>query len=470
MDPSGWGQTAAQPDINGMSALLADRPATPATAAIPARRPRIVIIGGGFAGIAAARRLKHAHADITLVDRTNHHLFQPLLYQVALATLNPGDIAVPIRWLLRHHANTEVLMAAVSGIDVANRVVSLDGGESLPYDYLIVATGARHSYFGHPEWADAAPGLKSIEDAVDCRNRFLTAFEEAERDDDPEVRLAHQTFVIVGGGPTGVELAGFIPDIIRHALRPDFRRLSADRSRVILLEAGPKILPTFPDSLAATARRDLERLGVTVRTGAMVTRVEPDAVYVGDERIAARTIYWAAGNQASPLARDLAAPLDRAGRVLVEPDLSVPGYPEVFVTGDLAAIRDRKGQWVPGVAPAANQMGRSAGSNILASIAGRPRTPFRYLDKGNLATIGRHRAIAAVGPIKISGHLAWFMWLFIHILYLAGFRNRLTVLIQWAYAYFTWQRGVRLITNIVPGKTASRIISRRRAEAGLPIS
>jgi NADH dehydrogenase len=411
------------------------------------RRPRVVILGGGFAGFQAAKRLKHAPVDITLIDRTNHHLFQPLLYQVALATLNPGDIAVPIRWLLRHQKNTEVLMASATSIDPARRMVSLDGQEDLPYDYLIVATGSRHSYYAHPEWEAIAPGLKSLDDAVMIRNRFLVAFEEAERIDDPVERQAYLTFVIVGGGPTGVELAGFIPDIARHALRPDFRRANVLETRVLLLEGGPRVLPSFPESLSQSAREDLERLGVRVRTNAMVTRVEEDAVDIGDERIPTRTIFWAAGNAASPLARSLGAPLDRAGRVLVEPDLSVPGHPEILVVGDLAAVKDKHGEWVPGVAPAANQMGWDAAGSVLASLAGKPRAPFKYFDKGNLATIGRHRAVAHVGPLKLHGHIAWFMWLFIHILYLAGFRNRVTVLVQWAYAYLTWQRGVRIIAN-----------------------
>jgi NADH dehydrogenase len=427
---------------------MAERVGTPgATGDGGAPRKRVVILGGGFAGYTAAKRLKKAPVDITLIDRTNHHTFQPLLYQVALATLNPGDIAVPIRWLLRHQKNVEVLMAEATAIEPDRRVVMLDGQADLPYDYLIVATGSRHSYFGHGEWEAIAPGLKSIEDAVEIRNRFLLAFEEAERIEDPVEQEAYLTFVIVGGGPTGVELAGFIPDIARHALRSDFRRADTLKTKVLLLEAGPRILPSFPESLSERAREDLERLGVRVRTGAMVTRVEADAVDVGDERIPTRTIYWAAGNQASPLARTLGAPLDRQGRVLVEPDLSVTGRPEIFVAGDLAAIKDPHGQWVPGVAPAANQMGWDAAGNVLASLGGQARKPFKYFDKGNLATIGRHRAIAQIGPLKLHGQIAWFMWLFIHILYLAGFRNRVTVLIQWAYAYLTWQRGVRLITD-----------------------
>src|SRR3984957_2604518 len=431
-----------------MAAVMAERVGTPSpTEGGERRRPRVVILGGGFGGYTAAKRVQHADGDISLVARTNHHTFQPLLYQVALATLNPGDIAVPIRWLLRHQKNTEVIMAEATAVDPVHRVVSLDGQADLPYDYLIMALGARHSYFGHTEWEGIAPGLKSLEDAVEIRNRFLVAFEEAERIEDPVEREAYLTFVIVGGGPTGVELAGFIPDIARHALRPDFRRADTLKTKVLLLEAGPRILPAFPEALAEQARADLERLGVRVRTGAMVTRVEDDAVDVGEERIPTRTIFWAAGNQASPIARSLGVPLDRQGRVLVEPDLSVPGHPEIFVVGDLAAIKDKHGKWVPGVAPAANQMGWDAAGMVLASLKGVPRKSFKYFDKGNLATIGRHRAIAQIGPLKLHGQIAWFMWLFIHILYLAGFRNRATVLVQWAYAYLTWRRGVRLLPH-----------------------
>jgi NADH:quinone reductase (non-electrogenic) len=412
-------------------------------------RPRVVIIGGGFGGFTAARRLKRAPVDLTLVDRTNHHLFQPLLYQVASTTLAPSDIAVPIRWMLRNQRNTTVLLGDATCIDTARRRVVLDNGDTeLPYDYLIVATGTRHSYFGHPEWEELAPGLKSIEDALNIRNRFLLAFEEAERAKDDATRQALQTFVIVGGGPTGVELAGTIPPIAKIAFRKDFRHIDTRRTRVVLLEGLDRVLPSFPESLSAHARRDLEKLGVEVHTGKLVTRIEPDAVYVGAEKFPAYTVFWAAGNAASPLARTLGVPLDSAGRVMVERDLSVPGHTEVFVVGDLAAVvRDDRGTLVPGVAPAANQEGWVAAGNILAAIAGKPRKEFKYWNKGDLATIGRHRAVANFGFLKVTGFLAWFLWLFIHILYLAGFRNRLTVFVQWTYAYLTYQRGMRLITN-----------------------
>ena len=439
-----------------------------ATEPVPPR-PRVVIIGGGFAGLTAAKHFRRAAVDVTVVDSTNHHIFQPLLYQVATATLAPSDITVPIRWVLRKQKNTTVLMATADRVDVDRRVVILDmGAIELPYDYLIVATGSRHSYFGHDEWEADAPGLKSIADAYDMRRRFLIAFELAEKEHDPAERAALQTFVVIGGGPTGVELAGVLPDTAKHALHEDFRHIDTRQTRVVLLEGGPRLLPSFPEKLSAVARRDLEQLGVEVRTNSIVTRVEPDAVYVGDERIATRTIFWAAGNAASPLGRSLGAPLDRAGRVQVTPDLSIPAHPEVFVCGDLAAVPLDAGdapatpagrppappRLVPGVAPAANQMGALAAKNILARIAGQPTRPFRYFDKGNLATIGRHRAVADFGRFRMTGHLAWWTWLFVHLLYLVGFRNRLSVLIQWAYAYFTYQRGVRLISEARPPATS----------------
>ena len=411
-----------------------------------AGRPRVVIIGGGFAGLSAARTLRSAPVDVTVVDRTNHHLFQPLLYQVATATLAPSDISAPIRWLLREQPNTRVLLAEVRGVLPDARVVLLDDGRELPYDWLIVATGTRHSYFGHDEWERFAPGLKSLDDALEMRRRFLLAYERAELTDDPAERDALQTFVIVGGGPTGVELAGMLPDIARRALREDFRSIDTARTRVILVEGGPRVLPTFPEDLSERARRDLESLGVEVRTNAIVTHVDGEGVLAGDERLRARTVFWAAGNAASPLARSLGTTLDRQGRVRVQPDLSVPEHPEIFVVGDLAAF-EHDGVPVPGVAPAANQEGRHAARNIRRDLENAPRTPFRYFDKGSLATIGRARAVALFGGVRVGGFIAWLMWLFIHILYLAGFRNRLSVLIQWGYAYFTYQRGVRLITG-----------------------
>jgi NADH dehydrogenase len=411
------------------------------------QRPRVVIIGGGFAGLYAARALRNAPVDVTVIDRTNHHLFQPLLYQVATATLAPTDITAPIRWLLRKQRNTRVLMAEVQSIDVDRRVVSCDNGlGEVAYDYLIVATGARHSYFGHPEWEAVAPGLKSIDDAIVIRQRFLLAFERAELATSEEERRRLLTFVVVGGGPTGVELAGMLPLIARRTLPQEFRGIDAASARIILLEGGPRVLPSFSEHLSDEAMRGLEELGVEVRTGAIVTNVERGAVTVGTERIESANVFWAAGNEASPLGRMVDAPVDRAGRVQVLPDLSVPGHPDVFVAGDLAAMTT-DGAPVPGVAPAAMQSGPHAARNILRLINRQTTRPFRYKNKGDLATIGRHRAIARFPRFEISGKPAWWFWLVLHIMYLAGFRNRLSVLIEWGYSYFTYQRGARLITR-----------------------
>jgi NADH:ubiquinone reductase (H+-translocating) len=423
-------------------------------------RPHVVIIGGGFAGISAARGLAKADVRITLIDRTNHHLFQPLLYQVATAVLNPADITVPIRWLLRHQQNATVIMADVDSIDVAARTLTLDSGTTtVDWDYLLVASGARHSYFAHPEWEANAPGLKSIEDALELRRRFLLSFEAAERASAIGERDALMTFVIIGGGPTGVELAGMVPEITRHAMKDDFRRINPANARVILIEGSDRVLEHFPAELSERARRDLQTLGVEVMTSTKVTDVDDDGVTLHTgERILAHTVFWAAGNQASPLARLLGVPLDRAGRVIVEADLTIPGHQNVFAIGDIAAATMPGGRPVPGVAPAANQMGQCAARNILADLAQRPRTVFAYFNKGDLATVGRHRAVAVVGKVKMQGYLAWLTWLFIHILYLAGFRNRVTVFVQWAYQYFTYQRGVRLIT----GTTAHRLLRTSR--------
>jgi NADH dehydrogenase len=417
--------------------------------------PHVIILGGGFAGLAAARELRKAPVRVTLVDRTNHHTFQPLLYQVATAALAPSDITVPIRWRLRRQRNATVLMAEVTGVNPDRRVVTIDGDRELAYDYLIVATGARHAYFGHDEWEQFAPGLKSVDDARNMRQRFLLAFENAEKSLDPDEQKAYLTFVVVGAGPTGVELAGSIPDIARRALRRDFRNIDTGTSRVLLVEAGPRILATFPKDLSRAAQRDLEQLGVEVRLGTPVTKIDENAVWVGAERIPAKTVFWGAGNVASPLGRMLGGETDRAGRVKVDKDLSVPAHPEVFVAGDLCWTTREDGSPVPAVAPTANQTGAHAARMILRTIAGQPHTPFRYLHKGDLATIGRHKAVAAFGKLHLSGYFTWFLWLFVHLMYLVGFRNRVLVLLQWGWAYLTYQRGVRLIVGTNGGRATT---------------
>ena len=405
----------------------------------------MVVVGGGFAGLAATRRLARAPVRVTLVDRRNHHLFQPLLYQVASAALNPADIAQPIRRVLRRQRNAEVLLAEVTGVDLHRRRLLLDDGDIL-YDQLILATGATHSYLGHPDWAARAPGLKTVEDALEIRRRVLTAFERAEREPDAERRRALMTFVIVGGGPTGVELAGALAEIARRTLAADFRHISPERSRVVLAEAAPRVLPGYPEALSGPARRQLERLGVEVRTGAPVSAIDEGGAVVAGVRLEAATVLWAAGVEASPLARSLRTPLDKAGRVRVNPDLSVPGHPEAYVVGDLAYLEE-EGRPVPGVAPAAIQEGRHAAKNALRALRGEPRLPFRYRDKGLLATIGRGAAVAAIGPVRLTGLAAWLAWLLVHIYFLIGFRNRLAVLLQWAWSYLTFERGARLITE-----------------------
>jgi NADH:ubiquinone reductase (H+-translocating) len=406
---------------------------------------RVVILGGGFGGLYCARELRRAPVSVTLVDRGNHHVFQPLLYQVATASLSPGDIASPLRHILRAQRNVQVWMGEAVDVDVEGRAVVLSDGV-LTYDYLVIATGATHAYFGHDEWAPHAPGLKTIDDAVEMRRRFLLAFEEAEREDDPDARRRLLTFAVVGAGPTGVELAGAMAEIARKVMPRDFRFIDTRSARILLLEGGPRVLPGYPPDLSVKARRQLERLGVEVRTDAMVTRIDADAVSIGEERLPAGNVYWAAGVQASPLGARLGVALDRAGRVLVEPDLSVPGHPEVFVVGDLAHV-ERNGGQVPGVAQGAMQGGRHAARQIARGLAGRPRVPFRYRDKGNLATIGRAAAVADFGRFGLSGFAAWLVWAGVHILYLIGFRNRIVVMIQWAWAYLMYQRGIRLITG-----------------------
>ena len=406
-------------------------------------RPRLIVIGGGFAGLWATRALAGAAIHITLVDRANHHLFQPLLYQVATAGLSPAEIASPIRRILRRQRNARVLLGEAVAIDTGAKRVRLADGE-IGWDYLIVAVGAGHSYFGRDEWEAHAPGLKTLDDALEIRRRSLVAFEEAEREDDPEARRQWLTFVVVGGGPTGVEMAGAFAEVARHTLARDFRRIDPRAARVLLVEAGPRILPTYPEGLSEKAQRQLEALGVQVWTGAAVTGVDERGVQVGGDRVAARTIVWAAGVQASPLARALGVPLARAGRVRVQPDLTIPGQPAVFVIGDLAAL-EQDGRPVPGVAPAAIQMGDHAAANVRRAVRGEPLVPFRYRDKGSLATIGRRRAVAVIGRWRLSGALAWVTWLTVHIFFLIGFRNRFVVLFTWAWAYLTYDRSARLI-------------------------
>ncbi|HEY7501855.1 MAG TPA: NAD(P)/FAD-dependent oxidoreductase [Vicinamibacterales bacterium] len=411
--------------------------------------PHVVIIGGGFGGLYAARALAYAKVRVTLLDRRNHHVFQPLLYQVAMAALSPGDIASPIRWILRRQSNIEVLLADVKSIDPARRHLILADGE-MEYDYLIVAAGATHAYFGHDEWRPIAPGLKTLEDALDIRRRVLLAFERAERESDPARRQRLLTFVLIGAGPTGVEMAGAIAEIARLSLARDFRHFDPSSARVILIEAGPTVLAAFPEPLQQSARADLERLGVDVRTGAAVTNVARGRVEVGSEMIEAETVLWAAGVAASPLGATLGVPLDRAGRVLVEPDLTIPGYRNVFVIGDLASLKDAHGKPLPGVAQVAIQMGKHAAKMIANDVEKQPYRPFVYKDLGNMATIGRASAVADLGWLRLHGYIGWLAWLFVHILNLIGFRNRLVVLVQWAWAYFSYQRAIRLITNDPP--------------------
>ena len=409
------------------------------------RLPKVVIIGAGFAGLNAAKALKGVPVEVTIIDRRNFHLFQPLLYQVAAAALNPSDIAYPIRSIFRRQANiTGILLAEVIGIDLDRRVVRLDDGSEVAYEYLIVAAGATHSYFGKDSWAEVAPGLKTIEDALHIRGRILAAFEAAERDPASAERLL--TFVVVGGGPTGVELAGALIEIAVHSMEREFHAIDPGSARVVLLEGTGRVLPVYPESLSASARLQLESLGVEVRTGALVEVVDDAGVTLaGGERIEAANVLWAAGVRASGLGAGLEAETDRSGRVVVNEDLSLPGHPEVFVVGDLAVVPE-----VPGVAPAAMQMGRHAARAIKSDVGGEPRSRFRYRDKGSLATIGRARGVAHFPRLDFSGFPAWFAWLAIHIFYLIGFRNRFFVLVSWAWSYLTFRRGARIITEVPP--------------------
>jgi NADH dehydrogenase len=409
----------------------------------------VVIVGGGFAGINAAGRLLRSGPPslrVTVVDRRNHHLFQPLLYQVAMAGLSPADISTPIRSIFDGDERVSVRMNEVQRVDLAARQIVIDTG-TLGYDYLLLACGATHAYFGHDEWEEHAPGLKTIEQATEIRRRVLTAFERAEIEPDVEKRRRLLTFVVVGGGPTGVELAGALGELSRHTLGTDFRRIDPSATRVLLVEGGERILPSFDPELSRRATRSLEKLGVTVWTDTRVTQISADLVRAGDEVVYAATVLWAAGVRASPLSRTLGVPLDREGRVIVEPDLSVPGHPEVLVLGDQAAFRQADGTLVPGVAPAAIQQGRHAADNVLHDLRGEQREPFEYFDKGIMATIGRASAVAQIKRLHLSGFIAWMAWSFIHIIYLIGFRNRVLVFFQWVWSYIRYRRGARLITE-----------------------
>jgi NADH:ubiquinone reductase (H+-translocating) len=436
----------------------------------------VVIVGGGFGGLAAARTLAGAPVRITLVDRHNYHLFQPLLYQVATASLSPGDIASPIRWVLRNQANVKVILAEARGIDTAGRRLLLDQGSAEPgnyrspsdierreigeiaYDYLIITAGATHAYFGHPEWATLAPGLKTLDDALEIRRQVLLAFEAAEREPDQKAQERLLTFVIVGGGATGVELAGALAEIAQRSLKQDFRNIHPESARIVLVEGSPHLLGPFPERLREAARRSLMKLGVEVKTNCIVTAVEPEGVtwktsapgpdgpHDVQEKLAAETVLWAAGVAASPLVKSLDAPLDRSGRVIVDSTLSVPGHATIFVAGDVCAMQ-QDGKWLPGVAQVAKQGGEHAAKNVLRAIRGEPLQPFHYRDYGSMATIGRGSAVADIGPVQASGLFAWFIWLFIHVFWLIGFRNRAAVFSEWAWFYATSQRRIRLITG-----------------------
>ena len=407
--------------------------------------PHVVIVGGGFAGLAAVRELRSAPVRITLLDRGNHHLFQPLLYQVATAGLSAPDIAAPLRQILRRQKNVLVRMATVTRIDPERRQVELGDGSRVDFDYLLLASGATHAYFGNDQWAPHAPGLKTLDDALELRRRLLLAFERAESSGDPAERDAWLSFAVVGGGPTGVELAGTLAEIARHTLQGEFRNIDPARARVRLIEAGPRVLSSFPEDLSQRAREQLERLGVDVATGQAVEEITAEGYRLGGRFVPARTVVWAAGVAASPLARCLDVPLDRAGRAEVEPDLSVPGHPSVFAAGDLVSLAREDGRPVPGVAPAAKQMGRHAACMIRARLQQRPSAPFRYRDAGNLATIGRMAAVVELGALRFSGVLAWWFWLLAHLFFLVGFRNRSVVLLNWSIAYWTHQRAARII-------------------------
>jgi NADH:ubiquinone reductase (H+-translocating) len=418
----------------------------------PEARPHVVIIGGGFGGLTAAQSLSKAPVRITLIDRTNHHLFQPLLYQVAMAGLSPAEIAMPIRSIVGGQRNVTVLLDEAERIDLDAKTVFLKDGR-IGYDFLILATGARTTYFGHDEWAHLAPGLKDLDDAVEIRRRVLLAFEAAEREFDEAERRRLMTFVVIGGGPTGVELAGSLAELARFVLARDFRVVEAESAKVILIEAAPKILAAFGDELSEAGLEQLRELGVEVRTGTMVTDIDERGVHLGEDFVPTATVLWGAGVQTTPITKTLGVEIDRAGRVVVQPDLSVPDHPDAFVIGDAAAFLHQDGKPLPGVSPVAMQQGRAVAESIVRTLRGRPRDKFVYTDKGSMATIGRSRAVALVKGMKLRGHLAWLAWLFVHLIFLIGFRNRIVVLITWAWSYFTYKRGARLITGhrLTPG-------------------
>jgi len=409
-------------------------------------KPHVIIVGAGFGGLEAAKKLACEDVRVSVIDRTNYHLFQPLLYQVATAALSPADIAAPVRAVLSRCRNVEVILAEVQSVDVqAKKVRTVD--LEIDYDYLILATGARHSYFGHNEWEKFAPGLKSLEDAIELRRRILLAFEYAEKITDEAARRAAMNFVIIGGGPTGVEMAGAIAEISRHTLARDFRHIDPSQARVILIEGEPRLLAAYPPDLSESARKQLADLGVEVRTSTRATNLTEAGVQIGDEFIPCRVKIWAAGNNASFVGKTLGAPADRVGRVIVNDDLTIPGHPEVQVIGDLANFTHRTGQPLPGISPVAMQQGRHAARNVLAMVKGRKPQRFRYWNKGTMATIGRNKAVADLKFVHLSGLPAWLAWLFVHIIFLVGFRNRLLVLFQWAWAYLSFNKGARLITR-----------------------
>jgi len=406
---------------------------------------KVIIIGGGFGGLNAAKSLKKARLDVLLIDKTNHHLFQPLLYQVATAGLSPGEIATPIREILRNQENTMVVMGDVVHIDKSQRTITLGNGDVISYDYLVVATGARHSYFGNDQWEPFAPGLKTIQDALKIREQVLISFEKAERLDRITEAEKYLNFVLIGGGPTGVEMAGAIAEIAHKTMFQNFRRIKPERSKIYLVEALDHILPAFPKSLGKRAKKDLEKMGVRVLTGRKVTEITKDGVKIDEEFVPCQNVIWAAGNQASPLLKTLDVPLDRAGRVIVEPDMSIPEHPEVFVIGDAANAKGKDGKLLPGIAPTAIQQAGYVAKIIRKQIPKEDRAPFKYFDKGSLATIGKSKAVGTMGKLKITGFTAWFAWCFIHIVYLIGFRNRFGVMVEWFYVFWTGQRGVRLV-------------------------